>query len=421
MSEKQAIPSLSGVRVLFLGTYPPPFGGIASHLKTLIPALLKAGAEEIVVLNFGASNSIEKVDGLTVYRYNLKSNLWRLLLPQYFGLLKHVIKSLGGRGLTLPVLAQELVKAVLTHKVAVKHNATVVSGYMANASLQLIPLASHWRGRRGIVLTVFGEIFEATEFMVKQKVLMLELLTIPQFVLASSRHCANSFLKIGNTRLIEPVFYGVELEGVTSTLLRDEFRASQNFNAEDVVVFFMGRMHNEMGLDVVLETASSLFKFQSTVRLVIAGATGPLTTQAYQLAKHYPENVLVLENVSFPAQRGLYSAADILVAPSFNQRACMGVSIKEAMAARIPVVGGAGGGVPEAVVDGETGFLIPVNSVGAVDSIAYLDAIKRLVRDPELRLRLGNAGRQRAEKVFSVDRTNRRMAEILLATNNGTQ
>jgi glycosyltransferase involved in cell wall biosynthesis len=209
----------------------------------------------------------------------------------------------------------------------------------------------------------------------------------------------------------------VELEGeLTSVQRREAFRKANKIKKDDVVIFFMGRMLADMGLDVVLDTIPSLIDDFSTVRHVIAGATGDLTHRAIELAQLYPEKVLVLENVSFALQRDLYSAADILVAPSFNQRACMGVSIKEAMAARLPVVGGAGGGVSEAVVDGVTGFLIPIEPSGVVDAKAYLKAVHRLIREPELRLHFGDAGRHRAEDIFSVHQTNKRIAEIMIAS-----
>jgi hypothetical protein len=55
-TDNQTFPSLKGLRLLFLATYPPPFGGIASHLKTLMPALIKGGAADIAVVGFGAKN-----------------------------------------------------------------------------------------------------------------------------------------------------------------------------------------------------------------------------------------------------------------------------------------------------------------------------------------------------------------------------
>ena len=51
-SNKNNFPPLKGLRLLFFGPYPLPFGGIASHLKTLMPSLLKAGAEDIAVISF---------------------------------------------------------------------------------------------------------------------------------------------------------------------------------------------------------------------------------------------------------------------------------------------------------------------------------------------------------------------------------
>ena len=97
---------------------------------------------------------------------------------------------------------------------------------------------------------------------------------------------------------------------------------------------------------------------------------------------------------------------------------CMGVSIKEGMAARLPVVAGAGGGIPEAVVDGETGLLVPVGAYGSIDGEKYVEAVRKLVSDPELRALYGKAGRLRAEDIFSVEATNYRIAEIMLAAAN---
>ena len=250
--------------------------------------------------------------------------------------------------------------------------------------------------------------------------LIIQLLLIPDSVLASSCYCANSLQQIGNERTIEPVFYGVELEGVTSQAMRDDFRKNNGIQESDVLVFFMGRMVKDMGLDVVLDTAEALFSREPAARLLIAGATGDLSPSAHSLAKQYPQKVFTLENVSFQKKRELYSAGDILVAPSFNQRACMGVSIKEAMAARLPIVAGAGGGIPEAVVDGETGFLVSVGPSGSVDGEKYMDAVCQLVRDSELRERFGHAGRQRAVDIFSVQATNHRIAEIIQAAARST-
>ncbi len=75
------------------------------------------------------------------------------------------------------------------------------------------------------------------------------------------------------------------------------------------------------------------------------------------------------------------------------------ISILEAMRAGLPVVASNVGGVREAVVDGETGFLVPSGDV-----VTLRDRLQRLLSDPELRARLGAAGRRRYERYFTLER-----------------
>jgi L-malate glycosyltransferase len=72
----------------------------------------------------------------------------------------------------------------------------------------------------------------------------------------------------------------------------------------------------------------------------------------------------------------------------------------EAMAAGLPMIVTDVGGMSELVVDGETGLVVP-----AKEPQRLAQAIARLVKDPQLRLRLGQAGRQRVRQKFSLDAT----------------
>lgn len=76
---------------------------------------------------------------------------------------------------------------------------------------------------------------------------------------------------------------------------------------------------------------------------------------------------------------------------------CLPLSILEAMASGLPVVASSVGGVPEAVIHGETGLLV---APGDPDALA--DALALLVDDPALRSRMGAAGRARAERLFDL-------------------
>jgi glycosyltransferase involved in cell wall biosynthesis len=91
----------------------------------------------------------------------------------------------------------------------------------------------------------------------------------------------------------------------------------------------------------------------------------------------------------------LLAEADVFCLSSRSEG--LPLSILEAMAAGLPVVASAVGGVPEQVADGETGFLVPPG-----DETALAAALERLAGDAELRGRLGAAGRARAEERFDL-------------------
>jgi glycosyltransferase involved in cell wall biosynthesis len=404
-----------GLRVLLVGTYPPPFGGIASHLTSLVPGLKARGAEDVAVISFLVDDAVEQRDGFTVYRFNVKKHWWRLLHPSGWGVAWATLGSLARHGLGVKTMLLEAIKAALIEDVARRHRSDVVSAYQADMNIELVPLHRRWERRRAIVLTVFGELYERTSgpYMKGHAALFQELLAAPVAVASSSCHCARSFTAIDVSRPIEAVYYGVRLDNADASASRARFRDANGIGPDEVVVLFMSRFSKEMGLDVLLAAAPALLA-RPRVRIVLAGAKGDQTVDAEKLAAAYPGRVIVMQDVPFSQQPGIYNGADVLVAPSFDQRACMGMAIKEAMAARLPVVGGAGGGVPEAIVHGETGFLVPLAGSGSVDVDQFVKDVTRLVEDSATRQRLGQAGRARAESLFASDKTNERMAQIFM-------
>lgn len=108
-------------------------------------------------------------------------------------------------------------------------------------------------------------------------------------------------------------------------------------------------------------------------------------------------------------------AADIFALPSITDR--QGASdvfptvIMEAMSAARPVVSTQLAGIPELVVHEETGLL-----VRSGDMIALVEALEQLIRNPELRLRYGRAGRMRIEQHFRIEQTIRPLLELLQRT-----
>jgi glycosyltransferase involved in cell wall biosynthesis len=90
-------------------------------------------------------------------------------------------------------------------------------------------------------------------------------------------------------------------------------------------------------------------------------------------------------------------AMDVFAMPSIWEG--FGLVLLEAMAAGRPVVASRVATIPEVVVDGQTGLLVP-----AGDPLALAEAIARLAADPALARQLGEAGRDRLRRHFSIDK-----------------
>ena len=103
--------------------------------------------------------------------------------------------------------------------------------------------------------------------------------------------------------------------------------------------------------------------------------------------------------------RRLWQRASVGVLASTSEG--MPVSLMEAAACGVPVVATAVGGVPELVVDGETGILVPSGDVNKMTA-----ALEWLLTDRELAARMGRAARRRAEERFSVTRQVDRLLEL---------
>jgi glycosyltransferase involved in cell wall biosynthesis len=104
----------------------------------------------------------------------------------------------------------------------------------------------------------------------------------------------------------------------------------------------------------------------------------------------------------------LYQRSHLLVLPT--RADCFSMAALEAMACGLPVVISAVGGIPEIVVDGETGAVIPPG-----DTAALLAAVDRLASEPDLRRRWGDAGRRRAEALFDARTQAAKTVDIIMA------
>ncbi|MGQ0677438.1 MAG: glycosyltransferase family 4 protein [Rhodospirillales bacterium] len=103
--------------------------------------------------------------------------------------------------------------------------------------------------------------------------------------------------------------------------------------------------------------------------------------------------------------RALLDAADIFVLPSRQEG--LPIAILEAMAVGAAVISTPVGAIPDAVVEGETGLLVPPG-----DAAALARAIARLLDEPALRARLAENARRRFEAMFTIERTADAVAQL---------
>ncbi|MDP3088155.1 MAG: glycosyltransferase family 4 protein [Methylotenera sp.] len=168
--------------------------------------------------------------------------------------------------------------------------------------------------------------------------------------------------------------------------------------ADDGYVLFLGRLVQEKGVETLLKAHANS---SAGWRLVVAG-TGPLSDV---LKAQYNPSILV-GYLAGDALKEMIDRASLVVVPSEWYENCP-MSVLEAMAYGKPVVGSRMGGTTELIEDGKTGLLFEAGNVGELTSV-----LDRLMASAELRRQMGNAGRQRVETLFSLDKHNAGLMEI---------
>ena len=150
------------------------------------------------------------------------------------------------------------------------------------------------------------------------------------------------------------------------------------------------------GQHYLIEAAAIVVRQVPDVRFVILG-DGELREQLERQIKHkHLERHVFLAGFRSNALE-LTKSFDVFAMSSVTEGMC--TALVDAMAASKPAVATTAGGIPEVVVDGETGFLVPPK-----DPKAMAERIVQLLKDPALRRRMGEAGLARARARFTVER-----------------
>jgi glycosyltransferase involved in cell wall biosynthesis len=188
-----------------------------------------------------------------------------------------------------------------------------------------------------------------------------------------------------------------------SSQLRSQLRRELGIPDEAIVLACIAFDSPIKGLDILLAAFKHTLDHHPDVHLVIVGvepAHSNLPDQAAQLG--------LTGHVHWPGIRDegwrILNTADIYVQPSRSEG--IALAIMEAMALRLPVVGTQTGGIPEAVVDGETGYLA---APADIDSMAQ--SIEHALSEPAKWSSMGKAGYHRYLQLFQGENSVRTLVE----------
>ena len=180
-------------------------------------------------------------------------------------------------------------------------------------------------------------------------------------------------------------------EAASSQYLRQEL----DFEPEDFLVGIVAHLADHKGHKYLIKATEILKEKAPQIKVIIVGE-GPLRMELDRLVKqtHVEDIVFFLgfrEDVPH-----ILASLDLFVLSSYLEG--MGSSILDAMASRLPVVATKVGGIPEVVVNGETGLLVPPRSPAALAK-----AILKIYKDRGLGSRLGQRGYEVVHQKFSAE------------------
>lgn len=395
-------------KLLFIGSYPPPYGGVASHLNELAPQLIKKGYK-IVIISPSSVDHQADTEGLKVIYFNLKGYFYKnifSIIAAFIGALKY----------KADINTKDYIKQIaFAHKISKVINGEGIRAVFIyeNYNGLVIPvLKKHYKILTPLVFMILGEFYLYPDKYKAMSKYMRSVFDNSEVILSSSHYCASSISKVLNYDFpVKVIYVGIDHQLYVPTKDKELIRGKLGIPENALVFLFLGRMLKDMGVDFLLRNAMRLFSINPNNYLVLAGAPGELSGQVKELSDREPR-VKYCPNIPYDEKPYYFAASDVLLAPTMEKQACMGVAIKEAMSCGKPILASTSGGISEAIVDGENGYLVPfVNGELNVDM--FIEKANKLSNDSILRKKMGESGRSKAVNVFSNDLTVKRYLEVL--------
>ncbi len=310
-------------------------------------------------------------------------------------------------------MAKDLTMALLLWRISRRYRGRPIVLYAL--TWKLARIARFFCARRGWRLVVFAHGLEVTKQLTgNANPSMARVFQAADLCLGVSRYTAEVLTAIGvpehKVRVLNNSVDTAEFYPCTDPAESDAVRSLRARIIDDgVIILTLARVIQRKGQDSVIQALSRLRQRLPAdaphVRYVVAGR-GPeaelmrLKALAQQLG--VSDQVIFWGYVPAEQMRAFYNACDIYV---MNSRIIdrnqdvegFGITFLEASACGKPVIGGRSGGIPDAVADGVSGYLVDPEDIDTLTEQLY-----QLITDPELRRTLGANGLRRVQLEFTV-------------------
>lgn len=190
------------------------------------------------------------------------------------------------------------------------------------------------------------------------------------------------------------------------------FRERTLGHSEPVKIITVARLVEKKGIEYSIKAVSIVAKRYPQAQYQIVG-DGPLRGTLEQLieALHVSANIKLLGWKTQDEVRDFYGGAHMFILPSVTasngDMEGQGLVLQEAQAMGLPVVSTLHNGIPEGVLDGQSGFLVPERDVNALaEKLLYL------IEHPELWPAMGRAGRKFVEQRYDIKQLNKELVEL---------
>ena len=385
-------------KVLVIGSVYPRFHEDAEvpWLRTSIAHLKKAGLDIQVLDPSYKGLKSHEIDGVKVNRFRYAPASWEFLTHEE-GAPSKMANKPWLQLLAIPYIISGFFKCI---KICRKFKPDIIHAHwpfphayiaLGAAKLFKIPLVLNFHGAELLLIRKKKWVRPLLKFAISQA----------QAVFANSSFTAGKIKALRNVN-VEWSPYGTTLESAHCLPRESGDLPSPHAINGKFKILFVGRHIERKGICYLIEAAKYLPRDQFEIRIV---GVGDLTEQLKEQAAHASADsaeIIFTGKLSPEALANEYKTANVFTLPAIvdskGDTEGLGVVLIEAMELGLPIVASNVGGIPDVVVDGESGILVPEK-----DPQALANAYKRLAADPELVKQLLAGSQKRIAECFTWD------------------